>query len=244
MMISHKSMADLADLDAATAAERALTMRHLADCDSCRRRLAATREVRAAVSRQTAVEPPADLFQRILDRRAAGDRVILPIEPIQPPGPRIRGAWGAAMAAVALVGVVLAAPRVRALFQPAPIEPTVESPANPVAGVSIVPTLDPTDVRILDAASPVEVQVDLHDGVELGLSGTGPAANAVFRVAGNGLTVTGVHGGLVEVRIPRGRLATRVFLNDRLTVTSDGTILRHAVTGDTGVRLLISGKAP
>lgn len=80
---------------------------HLEDCPRCRRVVQEYRQI-AEAARSFQPDPPDDrILERVLERRAAGDRVILPVEmPRLPVEPRRAPRW---IAAAALVVVGLAA---------------------------------------------------------------------------------------------------------------------------------------
>lgn len=66
---------------------RARVAAHLARCPRCRSTVASLREATVRAREATVPAPPADALERILARRAAGERVILPTTP---PAPRRR----------------------------------------------------------------------------------------------------------------------------------------------------------
>ncbi|MGE0440279.1 MAG: hypothetical protein AB7L66_21190 [Gemmatimonadales bacterium] len=224
-MNRHPTLAELAGLDDLSARRRTATRNHLADCPSCRQQLAFTRDVRAHAREATGGVPAPENLGRILARRAAGDRVILPTELPAAPGRR-RRAVPLAVAALLLVTAVIAAQFIRGRGrEPAPASPTIPAEtAPPAVGISIVPAGGAADVRI-DGAADLQVEVLLHDGAELAVRGTGVAAQARFRTAAGGIAVSEVRGGVVELRIPRG-VRSRLFVNGRLELTADGRSLR------------------
>ncbi|MEZ4455050.1 MAG: hypothetical protein R2882_00670 [Gemmatimonadales bacterium] len=181
---------------------RTAARNHLADCPSCRQQLAFTRDVRAHAREVTGGLPAPENLGRILARRAAGDRVILPTE--LPTVPRRGKAVPLAAAALLLVTAAIAAQfilgRVR---EPAPAPPTAPAEtAPPAVGISIVPAGGAADVRI-DGAADLQVEVLLHDGTELAVRGTGVAAEARFRPQAAASRCR-TRGGVVEPGIPRG----------------------------------------
>ncbi len=231
-MTRHRPYAELAGLDELEPARRAAARDHLAECPACRERLSFTREVCAAALAIVG-EPPADTLARVLARRAAGERIVLPVnDPNPAPAPIRRRVLLVAITAAALVAAVVAAQLVgRATDEVAPSSPAVDSaqrPAPPV-GVAMIPGRGPTSVRITGTGK-IRVEVLLHGGDELGVRGRGAAVTARFGADGGGITVTGLAGGTVEVRIPRGTI-TRLFLNERLELTSDGRALRAERSG-------------
>ncbi|MGH7526665.1 MAG: hypothetical protein ACREMX_08160, partial [Gemmatimonadales bacterium] len=138
-----------------------------------------------------------------------------------------------AVGATLVVAVAIAAQVAVRSARDRPGEPaggdTVPSAEPTTVGIAIVPSRLPADVRIVGAPA-IRVEVLLHDGRELGVRGQGTAADARFQTAGGGIVVTGVAGGAVELRIPRG-VPTRLFVNDRLELTSDGQSLRIERSG-------------
>jgi hypothetical protein len=228
----HRPYAELAGLDELEPARRAAVRDHLAECPACRERLSFTRDVRAAAAAlATAGEPPADTLPRVLARRAAGERIILPVnDPDPAPAPTRRRVLLMAISAAALVAAVVAAQLVRRHTHEVVPSPAMDStrPMSPV-GVAMIPGRGPTSVRIAGTGR-IRVEALLHDGDELSVRGRGAAVTARFGVDGGGITATELTGGTVEVRIPGGT-TTRLFLNDRLELTSDGRTLRAERSG-------------
>jgi hypothetical protein len=232
-MSRHFHESDLAALNDREPAARAPMLDHLADCPVCRQRVTFARGVQAAAAEATALDPPADALERILARRASGERVILPVvDAIQPP--KRRWPLRVAAAAIALFAVGVAAQLIlRRARSDSGVPAVVKAPsADPAApgGVAIFPNQDPTDVR-LEASPGVRIEIRLHEGAELGVRGLGTATDAGFRATGTGISVTGLAGGVIEIRVPQTGLTTRVFVNGRLEVTSDGTSLGIASSG-------------
>jgi hypothetical protein len=89
-------------------ARRARVLRHLERCARCRATLVRLRALGDAARQNPAPPPPADALDRILARRAAGERVILPAgEPVAArPAPR-RALMAACAAAVVAAGALL-----------------------------------------------------------------------------------------------------------------------------------------
>jgi len=116
-MILHprfKTLVEFADGELEMS-KRAETAAHLARCTSCREKVSSLRSLSETASQAPEPEPPAGALDRILARREAGDRVILPVGPTRRPstigtGYRIgiRPTVAAAAAAViAVVGLLL-----------------------------------------------------------------------------------------------------------------------------------------
>lgn len=237
-MTRHRTVSELAALDDLTGRRRDRVRTHLADCPSCRRTLSFTREVRRVAAQVTAPSAPA-ILDRILDRRAAGERVILPVA--EAGIPRRRLLVPLAAGATLLAAVAMAAQLVMSGNGDGPARAPAPEAAAPVesaaVGIAIVPAAEPADVRITGAPG-IHVEVTLHDGPELGVRGRGAATDARFRMAGGGIVVTGVRAGVIEVRIPRGTRA-RLFVNDRLELTADGTALRIERSGAVRARVTL-----
>lgn len=90
---------------------------HLQGCERCRGTVAALRRAGADARQAPVPAPPADALERILARRAAGERVILPTaEPAAPrPGRRLLPALAASLVLlVAAASLFLRAPELRA----------------------------------------------------------------------------------------------------------------------------------
>lgn len=224
-MNSHRALSELAGLEALAPRRRDRVRRHLADCQRCRDDLMFVRALRGVAGEVTAPAAPAHCLARILARREAGERVILPAD-VRFERPRHRVAVPLAVAATAVAAVAITAQlAVRAvrLRQPEPAAASAPAQAVPSVGIAIVPTGDTTEVRV-SGPGRLRLEALIHDGRELGVRGRGAAETARFRTAHGGISVSEVAGGTIEVRIPRG-VASRLYVNDRLVLTADGQVL-------------------
>lgn len=107
---------------------------HLASCTKCRRRLSAIKRVKKVATQVYDREPPTNLLDRILERRAAGERVILPSN--NPPPPH-HGWWKRAAAATVPVSVIILVAIVGTRELGADFSELRFEPAQPVRGASI-----------------------------------------------------------------------------------------------------------
>lgn len=93
--------------DEAEAEERRRAARHLSDCPRCRARLQWVRTLPGRLERATRPPLPEGVEERILARRSAGDRVILPVGEVEGNTGRTgRRAWTGAVAALLLLSVL------------------------------------------------------------------------------------------------------------------------------------------
>jgi peroxiredoxin len=86
---------------------RSRVARHLASCPRCRATLTSLRALGTAAAGLPAPSPPADMAERILARRAAGERVILPHDRAPAHAPARRGMAAAAAVVFALLAGAL-----------------------------------------------------------------------------------------------------------------------------------------
>jgi len=222
----HRPLSELAGLEALPPRRRDRVRRHLADCQRCRDDLTFVRSFRDLAAEVTAPAAPAHGLARVLARREAGERVILPAD-VPPARPRRRVAVPLAIAVTAVAAVAITAQlAVRAvrLHQPESAAAPAPAQAAPSVGIAIVPTGDTAEVR-LSGPGLFRLEALIHDGRELGVRGRGAAEAARFRTARGGISVSEVTGGEIEVRIPRG-ISSRIYVNDRLVLTGDGRVLR------------------
>ena len=107
---SERTLHRFADNDmSGSPAERIAS--HVSVCPHCRARIRFIRALARAASAQLEIEPPAGVLERALARRAAGERIQLPL--YDPPRPRsARALARAAILGIAIVGgiVTLGAP--------------------------------------------------------------------------------------------------------------------------------------
>lgn len=238
-MIPHRSPGELAALDELDPRRRRRVRRHLAGCQRCRDELLHVRNLRRAVLEATSCQLPVDGFAAVRARREAGERVILPVEPSQPRARRWR-LQPILLAGSVLLAAVLAAQAVLRPARPIDAEPVTPAAADlqpPPVGVAVVPASGRAEIR-LTALGPFRLEVSIHDGTELVVRGRGAAGQARFRVAGDGVSVSDLSGGVVEVGVPRG-IAGRIYLGAIPVVASDGSRLRAETTGATGSRLTL-----
>ena len=114
---------------------RARVAAHLADCSACRSKVQGWRAVSREI-REGPVPPPApDLFDRIVARRAAGERVILPLAGSE--RPRRDRQWISVVAAVVVALVVGSGVFFRAPELTADASELSLFPARPAAGEQI-----------------------------------------------------------------------------------------------------------
>lgn len=234
-MTRHLSMAALAVFDAEPN-EAPGTRDHLAQCGPCRASLVRVREIRAGFSAATAVEPPADLFDRIAVRRAAGDQVIVPHSDGVPR--RMGRSLGVVGVAAVLLAAVLVAQWVVGRRTESVVEPDVVAPVTAPVGIAFLPTRDPVEIRVIQAAAPLEVEVTLVGDPEVRITGHGAASAARFRVGDGGASVTGATGGRLVIEIPREPRVTRVLINGRVELTADGRLARVSRTGQARERVV------
>lgn len=238
-MMPHRSPGELAGMDELDPRRRRRVRRHLEGCQRCRDELLHIRKLRTAVAGVTSCELPAGGFAAIRARREAGEHIILPVEPFPPPARR----WlfrSTLLAGSVLLAAVLAAQVVLRQARSADDEHALPAAAQlqpPPVGVAVVPASGRAEIR-LTALGPFRLEVSIHDGAELAVRGRGVAGRARFRVAGDGVSVTDLAGGVVEVGVPRG-MAGRIYLGTVPVVVSDGARLRAEATGTTGSRLVL-----
>lgn len=183
----HPSLDDLrafGDGETSPAARRAAA--HLQGCPACRARLAALRARRDEIREATVLAPPPQAWERILERRAAGEELILPVagavalaDPADAAAPRraipmrraavlLVGVAGIASATVPgsplrgwlrdLVRADSAAPAA-AVVPPADSTRSADAPAAPRADSAPVPDADAPEAGIGVAPAAGEVRV-------------------------------------------------------------------------------------
>ena len=171
-MLFHPQGSALTRYAAGSAAEplRRRLADHLADCTRCRSVVQSTRQLRTELAQSAPIAPPSALFTRIVESRAAGVRMLLPMEapgtrtPAIPPRrfgngglPAARPIFWAALAGAAAVALVqLGTTRLDGYLaktvggeRPRPIFPAllVVDPAAPAAGPFQVTRLRPMTLR-------------------------------------------------------------------------------------------------
>ncbi len=237
---------------AAPARERVTT--HLERCTECRRAVVTVRTVTAVAREAWAPSAPPEALDRILARRAAGERLILPHvtdddalsagAATQRATLRRSAVWAAALllaamgAAAALSGPLRGWLTVRdqsgrTAEAPEVIPPraTTESthgatPA-PVSGIAVPRTSGELWVAIdaTDTRS-LRIRVRLVDVDELEVRGVGAASSAVYRPRAGGVGITTTGGGELQVDIPRAAPRVLVRVNGALILVKDGVQLR------------------
>lgn len=117
-------------------AQKARLTRHLERCPRCRRTVAQLREIGIAAREMVTPEPPPDALERILARRAASERLILPTaEPLAPS--RTRRVVARVVAACLVLVAVSAALLLRTPELVADNSELRFSPERPVAGQEV-----------------------------------------------------------------------------------------------------------
>lgn len=223
-------------------------------------------EFRARVvdeARRMAPAAPPGAFERVLARRAAGARVILPADDVAAP-PARPARWGRAAAIAAgvtlvAVGAAAALPGspvrrwlVQRLSQPAatPAVPQVPSqpmPAAPVtapdtlvAAVSI-PMADSLWVRV-DALGDAQLVVQVVDAPTLEVRALAEAAAATFSPRANGVSVSALAGGTLHVDVPADARTFELRVGGAVYARKQGRELRALATADTVGLRLVFGK--
>jgi hypothetical protein len=155
---------------------------------------------------------PVGALDRILARREAGERRILPDASFA--GTSSRSMVGRAAAIILLCGAVAAAmilpvskwlapdesPDQAIADRPAPASPAIITTAPPttaasrVAGVSIPGTAERLSVIVVGATSRLRIRVRLVDAGELEVRGVGEAADATFKPSAQEISVGGAKG--------------------------------------------------
>lgn len=100
------------------------------------------------------------------------------------------------------------------------------APADPAAGISILP--DDGRVRVmLSGADPrVRIRVRETAGEQVEIRATGAASRARFRSGPGRVEVTGASGGDVRISLPRSARAAVIEVNGTVYMTRDGDRLR------------------
>jgi hypothetical protein len=236
---------------------RQKTARHLEECADCRQTVTRVRDLLVTV-RADAPRPPAGALERIRARRAAGERVILPV--VEPDerrrgAPRLRSVLPWAVAFVlASAGLAVALPgsplreflrsrgaskarvdSVATLPTPVSSEALREGVAadTAVAGVALPYMGSDLAVIIAVPAESLVVIVRLTDDGELEVRGSGGAANAVFRMHGATVAVSGVKHGTVHVDVPRIARRFELRIGGQRYLVSEGGSMRALADADT-----------
>ena len=216
---------------------------HLARCAQCRATISFVRSVRAQIAYDE-FALPTQAWDAIAERLASGAQVLLPVDA---PPPARHAHRAGAIAAAALVVLTAAAAAVpgsplrswiearigsdeSSVVTPAAATPPAVAPAAevivPVGGEQLT-------ILIAPPTAPVQLSVRWHDGADVRVRATGPAVDALFRRSSNHLEVSQLHGGEIELTLPRtGQV--RVALGERTVLEKNGAELRVlAATADT-----------
>ncbi|HEU0013148.1 MAG TPA: hypothetical protein VFQ45_05665 [Longimicrobium sp.] len=250
--------------------ERACVARHLERCARCRAAMASIPALVRRVEQATDLPVPDGAWERILARRAAGERVIVPAMPtgaiaVARPA-RTLPLRRAAVVGLALGGIAsaaLAVPLVtdwlrpgaeageaRRPASPAPAAPAPEAKAAaeevPVAGVSVTPSGASATVDVDGAGPELRIRVRVVDGGELEARAASGAAGAVFHPRPTGLRVENAGAGELELLLPRAVHRVMVRVDGRPYLLKEGEQLRVlAPAADTaGSEVLLRVRAP
>jgi hypothetical protein len=252
----------------APAADARRTAAHLEGCTDCRARLAGLRALREEIRQATTLAPPADAWERIAARRAAGEELILPVGDIAHAAPRRRlplrraavllvGVAGIASATVPgspvrawlldLVGTADDAPAAPAPVSPVVIPPATDAPPPPEnapeAGTGVAPADGEVRVVVSGAGPALRIRVRVDDVPFAQVRGRGAAAHAAFASGRGRVTVTGARAGELEVVLPRAvDRATLTVDGTRFVVLEDGRITVLVAADSSGAELVFPGR--
>jgi anti-sigma factor RsiW len=104
------------------------------------------------------------------------------------------------------------------------------APAEPLAGVEILPREGSVRVVLTNAGGGVRVRVRLADAEYVDVRGTGAAAGARFRTAPGRITVDGAEGGEVHIALPRRLRHAVVTVGGRTYLVKEGERMRVLTT--------------
>lgn len=206
------------------------TAGHLERCTDCRATVVSMRTIVATVREDFTRSAPPRVLDRVIARRAAGDRVILAdveeIDTRRQHMPRVTLPWavaillGASVVAAAMPGSPLRqwitdtfAQRVPDASPTPAVPPAPSAPASPstadtsISGVSIFAT-DSVWVMVDPVRRPTRIVLRMASQPELEVRGLDEAARATFRPRANGIRVSGLAGGTLHIDVPR---AARAF---------------------------------
>ena len=234
---------------------------HLERCTDCRATVVSMRNIVATV-REDFTRPAPQLLDRVIARRAAGDRVILAdvgeIGTRRRDMARVTLPWavaillGASVVAAAMPGSPLRqwitdtfTQRVpdtgpAPVVPPAPAAPALPSAADTsISGVSIFAT-DSVWVSVDSVLRPARIVLRMASQPELEVRGMGEAARATFRPRVNGIRVSGLAGGTLHIDVPMAARAFQLRVGDvvyaRKTAAAGSFITRARVdTTDAGL---------
>ncbi|HYC49754.1 MAG TPA: hypothetical protein VEB19_01470 [Gemmatimonadaceae bacterium] len=256
MIAQHPSFHQLRAFAAGELAGRGRFAEHLRDCASCRTAVASIREVLSVAREEFSPSAPPHTLDRILARRANGDRVLLPTADGRHGKPRLHRTTRIALVTAGLLtiaGLAAAVPGSPlrewiARSEPRPVE-NAQQPASPAAvataisGVALV--VVPGDMWVGIDADPgrVRIRVRVTEGTRIEVRGTGAAASAEFRPRADGIGVASIPSGDGEIQVDVPRSTERFVLRVRDVpfLIKEGTRLRVLSSADTmGTELLFS----
>ncbi len=110
-------------------------------------------------------------------------------------------------------------------------EPASAAPAEPLAGVEILPRDGGVRIVLTNAGEGLQLHVRLADTEYVDVRGTGAAAGARFRTAPGRITVDGARGGAVHVALPRRLLHAAVIVGGRSYLVKEGEQIRVLTAG-------------
>jgi hypothetical protein len=229
---------------------------HLGACASCRGEVVVMRTVVEAATDASYVPPvPAGAWDRIVARRAAGERAILPVGEGEDLTRGARSSTVArrriAIASALLLGLAGIAAAVttpairewmaRRLWRDdaaaAPVKATM-TPADSAAGSGgtnesaafagvTVPVSDRELWVAIDGADPaLRIRVRLTGERDLDVRATGAAMTAVFKPRADGVGVTDAGPGEIVIDLPRSVARFVLRVDGRAAVAKEGTELR------------------
>jgi hypothetical protein len=105
------------------------------------------------------------------------------------------------------------------------------APAEPLAGVEILPREGSVHVVLTNAGGGLRVRVRLADAEYVDVRGTGAAAGARFRAAPGRITVDGAEGGEVHIALPRRLRHAVVTVGGRTYLVKEGEQMRVLTAG-------------
>ncbi|MFL5542722.1 MAG: redoxin family protein [Longimicrobiaceae bacterium] len=200
---------------------------HLLRCARCRRVVDQACALREAARSAPVALPAADALERILARRAAGDRVILPVAPAQGRArlPR-RGVLAAAAVALLVAGGLLLRPHELEAGR----SELVLAPANPRPGQSVRVEYRPGARLEHESAVVLRAQERVAD------AGQVDGARVVARLSRGR---SGVFTG--SFRLPDSVVFARFAVEDAAGAHVDANPAWHAVAGDAAGRPALAG---
>jgi anti-sigma factor RsiW len=105
------------------------------------------------------------------------------------------------------------------------------APAEPLAGVEILPREGSVHIVLANAGEGLRVRVRLADAEYVDVRGTRAAAGARFRTAPGRITVDGADGGEVHIALPRRLPNAVVTVGGRTYLVKEGEQMRVLTTG-------------